>query len=114
MSECQCPKVKGAICNVTINADDIWKILSRGMDNNGVVQVCFQRKLNFKSHVFFEAVRPTVLQRVLYFLKKYNLLYYDIDIKFDNIPRKLVNIIESNEEKNVSKFITPNEEIIKR
>lgn len=46
--------------------------------------------------------------------KKYNLLYYDIDIKFDNIPRKLVNIIESNEEKNVSKFITPNEEIIKR
>ena len=69
MSECQCPKVKGAICNVTINADDIWKILSRGMDNNGVVQVCFQRKLNFKSHVFFEAVRPTVLQRFLYFLK---------------------------------------------
>ena len=69
------------------------------MDNNGVVQVCFQRKLSFKSHVFFEAVRPTVLQRVLYFLKKYNLLYYDIDIKFDNVPRQLVNTIESNEEK---------------
>ena len=99
MSECQCPKVKGGICNVTLNADDIWKILSRGMDNNGVVQVCFQRKLNFKSHAFFEAVRPTVLQRFLYFLKKYNLLYYDIDIKFDNIPRQLVNTIESNEEK---------------
>ena len=84
------------------------------MDNNGVVQVCLQRKLNFKSHVFFEAVRPTVLHHVLYFLKKYNLLYYDIDIKFDNIPRQLVNTTESNEENNVSKFNTPNEEIINR
>ena len=70
MSECQCPKVKGGICNVTLIADDIWKILSRGMNNNGVVQVCLQRKLNFKSHVFFEAIRLTVLHHVLYFLKK--------------------------------------------
>ena len=70
MSECQCPKVKGGICNVTLSADVIWKILSRGMDNNGVIQVCLQRKLNFKSHVFFEAIRLTVLHHVLYFLKK--------------------------------------------
>ena len=40
MPKGQCPKIKGAICNVPINADDICKVLPRGMDNNGVVQLC--------------------------------------------------------------------------
>ena len=58
----------------------------RAMDNNGVVQVCLKEKLNFKSHVLFEPVRQTVAHGVPDFLKKNNLLYYDIDINFDNIP----------------------------
>ena len=40
------------------------------MDNNGVVQLCLKKRLNFKSHVLFEAVRPKVVNSVLDFLKK--------------------------------------------
>ena len=39
--EGQGPKIRGAICNVPINADDICKVILRGMDNNDVVQVRF-------------------------------------------------------------------------
>ena len=98
MPKGQCPKIKGEICDVTINADDICRVLKRGMDNNGVVQECLKKKLNFKSHVLFEAVRPTVVHGVLDFLKKNNPLHYDNDINLDNIPRKWVNTIESNED----------------
>ena len=66
----QCPKIKDTICINPINADDICKVLPRGMDNNGVVQVCLKKRINFKSHVLFEAVRPKVVHGVLDFLKK--------------------------------------------
>ena len=66
----QCPKIKGAICNVPINADDICKVLPRDMDNNGVLQLYLKKWLNFKSHVLFEAVRPKVVHCVLDFFKK--------------------------------------------
>ena len=97
----QCPKIKGEICNVPINADDICKVLPRGMDNNGVVQVCLKKRINFKSHVLFEAVRPKVVHGVLDFLKKNNSLYYDIDINLDNIVKNWVNTIETNEDRNI-------------
>ena len=73
--------------NVPVNADDICKVLPRSMNNNGVVQICLKKRLNFKSHVLFEAVRPKVVHGVLDFLKKNNALYYDIDINLDNIPK---------------------------
>ena len=95
MPKGQCPKIKGAMSNVPINADDICKVLPRGMDNNGVVQLCL------KSHVLFEAVRPKVVHGVLDFVKKNNALYYDIDINLDNIPKNWVNTIETNEDQNI-------------
>ena len=66
----QCPKIKGEICNVPRNADDICNVLPRGTDNNGVVQLCLKKRLNFKSHVLFEDIRPKVVHGVLNFLKK--------------------------------------------
>ena len=39
MPKSQCPKIKGVIRNVLINADDIWKEVPRVMDKNDVVQV---------------------------------------------------------------------------
>ena len=66
----QCPKIKGAICNVPITAEDISKVLLRGMNNNGVAQLCLKKRLNFKSHVSFEAVRPKVVHGVLDLLEK--------------------------------------------
>ena len=70
MPKGQCPKIKDAVCNVPINADDICKVLPRGMDNSGVVQLCLNKRLKFKSRVLFEAVRPKVIDGVLNFLKK--------------------------------------------
>ena len=70
MPKGQCPKIKSAICNVLINTDDICKVLPRGMDKNGLVQLCLKKRLNFKSLVLFEAVRPKVVHGVLDFLKK--------------------------------------------
>ena len=101
MPKAQCPKIKGAICNVPVNADDICKVLPGGMDNNGVVQLCLKKKLNFKSHVLFEAVRPKVVHGVLDFFKKNNARYYDIDINLGNIPKNWVNTIETNEDQNI-------------
>ena len=48
MSKGQAPKMKGAICNVPINAADICNVLPRGMDNNGVVRVALKKKMCFK------------------------------------------------------------------
>ena len=70
MAKGQCPKIKVAICNVPTNADDICEVLPRGTDNNGVVQLCLKKRLNFKSHVLFEAVRPKLVCGVLDLLKK--------------------------------------------
>ena len=39
MPKSQCPKIKGVIRNVLINADDVWKEVPRVMDKNDVVQV---------------------------------------------------------------------------
>ena len=36
----QCPKIKVAICDVLINADDICKVVLKAMDNNRVAQAC--------------------------------------------------------------------------
>ena len=60
MPKSQCPKIKGVIRNVLINADDIWKEVPRVMDKNDVVQVrctltckplAFQFSLNLSHHI---------------------------------------------------------------
>ena len=72
-----------------------------------------RKKLNFKSYVLFEAVRPTVVHGgCSQFLEKNNPRYYDIDMNFDNIPRQWVNTTESNEDENILELNTPNENII--
>jgi len=79
MPKGQCPKIKGSICNVPIKADEICNVLPRGMDNNGVVQVALKKKLNFKSNVYLESVRPNIVQDVLSYLKMANPLYANIE-----------------------------------
>jgi len=58
----------------------------RRMDNNGVVQVALKKKLNFKSNVYLESVRPNVIRDVLNYLKMINSLYKNIEINLTNIP----------------------------
>ena len=98
MSKGQAPKMKGAICNVPINVEDICNVLPRGMDNNGIVRVSLKKKMSFKSNVFFEPIRPNFVRNVLLYLKTNNPLYTDIVIDLDAIPQYWVNMINNDDE----------------
>ena len=93
----QAPKMKGAICNVPINATDICNVLPRGMDNNGVVRVALKKRMCFKSNVYFQPVRPSFVNEILLYLKNVNSLYSDVEIKLDAIPPFWINTINNND-----------------
>ena len=97
MSKGQAPKMKGAICNVPINAADICNVLPRGMDNNGVVRVALKKRMCFKSNVYFQPVRPSFVNEILLYLKNVNPLYSDVEIKLDTIPPFWINTINNND-----------------
>ena len=53
MPKGQSPKIKGAICNVPIESEDMCNILPRGMDNNDLILLKLKRKLIYIGHVLF-------------------------------------------------------------
>ena len=73
-------KIKGTICNVPIESDDICNVLPRGISNNGIIKVILKKKINFKSNVYLESVRPTVIHDILLYLKENNHLYANTNI----------------------------------
>ena len=108
MSKGQAPKMKGAICNVPINVDDVCNVLPRGMDNNGIVRVSLKKKISFKSSVYFEPVRPNFIRNLLLYLKTNNPLYANIVIDLDNIPQRWVNVINNSYDDEVENHIEEN------
>ena len=50
------PKIKGSICNVPIDTVDVANTLPQGADSNGIVMIKLKRKMNYRGHVYFEAV----------------------------------------------------------
>ena len=52
------PKLKESIYNIPTDLADLTNFLPHGADNNGLVAVKLKRKLNYRGHVYFEAVRP--------------------------------------------------------
>ena len=91
MPKGQPPKLKGALCNVPIDAVDVCKTLSRPADSNGIVTVKLKRKLQYKGHVYFESVTLNFIMRLLQYLKLNNSLYHDTEINLDNVPNFLIN-----------------------
>ncbi|XP_066925712.1 uncharacterized protein [Clytia hemisphaerica] len=85
MPKGQFPKLKGSICNVPIDVEDIANTLPRRANDNGLVIVKLKRKLEYKGHVVFEPIRPDFIQRVLNYFKENNPLYQDIEINVSNI-----------------------------
>ena len=45
MPKGQTPKLKGSICNVPIDTNDVTNILPRGADINGIIMIKLKRKL---------------------------------------------------------------------
>ena len=78
-------KIKGSICNVPIDSDDVCNILPRGADSNGLVIVKLKRQLKYKGHVHFQPIRKNMVLRFLAYLKENNDLYKDIRIDESNL-----------------------------
>ena len=78
MSKGNFPKLKGSICNVPIDTVDISDVLPRRADSNGLVVIKLKCKLPYRGHVYFEAVRPELLNLTLMYLKENNPLCSDV------------------------------------
>ena len=87
-------KIKGAICNVPVECDQTCKILPRPPERSGIIMLKLKRKLEFRGHVYFQAVRPEVLLNALNWLKINNPLYNNIGVDIDNIDRNLTTLQE--------------------
>ena len=92
MSRGQQTKIKGAVCNIPVRADAVSNCLPRGNDNDGVLFVKLKRKIVFRGHVLFEAVRPEYIENALNYLKSSNPFYSNILIQMDNISKELLSL----------------------
>ena len=82
----QFKKLKGCICNISLNTSGIINVLPHGADSNGLVFVKLKRKLSYRRHVYFEVVHSKSVHMVLQYLKDNSALYCDIHIDVNNIP----------------------------
>lgn len=87
-------KIKGAICNIPVECDKTCNQLPRAPERSGIAMLKLKRKLQFRGHVYFQAVRPDLLQEALYWLKANNLLYKDIVVEINNIEDSLLSLIK--------------------
>ena len=85
-------KIKGAICNVPVECSQTCNVLPRPPDRSGIILLKLKRKLQFRGHVYFQAVRPQFVIRALNWLLANNPLYRNIEIQCDNISPELTNL----------------------
>ena len=86
-------KVKGAICNVPVECDETCKVLPRPPERSGIIMLKLKHKLEFRGHVYFQAVCPQFILDALNWLKLNNPLYYNITIHINNISANLRSLI---------------------
>ena len=60
-----------------------------------MVVVKLKRKLSYREHVHFEAVRPESVHMALKYLKENNPLYGDICIDVNKIPNELTEMTDT-------------------
>ena len=59
-------KIKGSICNILVEYDQTCNILPRPPERSGIILLKLKRKLEFRGHVYFQAVRPQVVDDNLF------------------------------------------------
>ena len=89
-------KIKGAICNVPVECDQTCNQLPRAPERSGIIMLKLKLISQFRGHVYFQAVRPEVLQLALYWLKENNSLYKDIIVDINNIDNSFT-ILQHND-----------------
>jgi hypothetical protein len=72
--------------------------LPRPSATSGIILLTLKRKLQFRGHVYFRAVRPQFILNALNWLKEYNTLYESISINIDNIDSGLTSLQQSGDE----------------
>ena len=79
------------ISSVPVECDETSSLLPRPPERSGIVLLKLKRKLQFRGHVYFQAVRPRfVLQASqLQWLKANNILHEEIQIDVNNIDTNL-------------------------
>ena len=85
-------KIKGAICNVPVECDQTCSVLPRPPERSGIIMVKLKRKLAFRGHVYFQAVRPDILLNALNWLRLNNPLYSGITVNVENIDTNLTEL----------------------
>ena len=73
-------KIRGAICNVPVSCEETCNVLPRPPDSSGIIMLKLRRKLQFRGHVYFQAVRPEVVLHALQWLQGNNDLYQNVTI----------------------------------
>ena len=89
-------KIKGAICNIPVECDQTCTTLPRPPERSGIIMLKLKRKMEFRGHVYFQAVRPQLILNALMWLKMNNSLYDNICIDIDKIDRHL-KILQQND-----------------
>ena len=85
-------KIKGAICNVPVECSQTCNVFPRPPDRSGIILLKLKRKLQFRGHVYFQAVRPQFVISALNWHVANNPLYRNIEIQCDNISSDLTNL----------------------
>ena len=92
-------KIRGAICNVPVSCEETCQVLRRPPDSSGIIMLKLKRKLQFRGHVYFQAVRPEVVLHALQWLQRNNELYENVAINLENIDRELSSLCVHEQEK---------------
>ena len=58
-------KIEGSVCNIPIEAANIWNILPRPADSNGLIVIKLKRDLKYRGYIYFESVCPNVMYKAL-------------------------------------------------
>ena len=91
-------KIRGAICNVPVSCEETCQVLPRPPDSSGIIMLKLKRKLEFRGHVYFQAVRPELVLHALQWLQQNNELYKKVSIKLENIDHELSSLCVQEQE----------------
>ena len=113
MPKRQQKRVSGAICNVPVNCDQTCKVLPRPPERSGIIMLKLKQKLEFKGHVYFQAVHPQLVENALNWLMQSNPLYKNVTTDMRNIDKSLKTLQQddtSTDTTDMSVTLPPNED----
>ena len=81
-----------------MSCEETCHVLPRPPDSSGIIMLKLKRKLQFRGHVYFQAVRPEVVLHALQWLQRNNELYENVAINLENIDRELSSLCDHEQE----------------